>query len=432
MKANANRKLFQIALALLTILSMTLVACGGDDDNKDEKKSYTVGIMNMVEAGADAVAGFQEGLAELGYVEGENITYIYAGPSIVEETLAVNAQNMVDQKPDLILTVSRRDIEALRAVDEDILIIFLAAYDPVEEGYVEDLQHPGKNASGIRYEVPYDLTLNTVLQIDSTIKTVYVPFSSQSSPYIPEVVEELQAYLGEGSDVELIAGALDIADVMENGLTGVPEDVDHILMPPDSALGAIYPDFMGFAMERQIAISVPMTGAVMPGILVGYGTSLYYSGKHAAQMTDRVLKGTNDINEMPVENGDYYLTINLEIAQTLGLDVPDTVLHRAEWIMRPEETGDTDAAADLTGFCTATMTTQFGADTICITQACAALEDNAMATYSDATEVEGCPTEGILGTCTAENFDTYFYTAIHAMYEAGCVMQGGTWTAASE
>jgi putative ABC transport system substrate-binding protein len=313
------------------MLSMALLACGAK-----KTQSYTVGILNLTEAASDGVAGFQEGLAELGYVEGENITYIYDGPSNDMETLAVHAQRMVDQQPDLVFTISRQDIAALRALDPDIPIIFLAGYDVVAEGFAETLQRPGKNATGVRLEVPVERTIDLMLEIDPTIKTVYLPYSGQTTA-MPAMGNTLEAYFAKrGDGIELIAQQLDVQDVLENGLTGVPEDFDHIALPTDPVLAQAVGQIIALALEHKVAISIPIALPESPGIFLGYGGSLALHGEQAARMADKVLRGQYDINELPVRPGEYYLSINLQVAQAIGLEVPDRILEQADWIFRPE------------------------------------------------------------------------------------------------
>jgi putative ABC transport system substrate-binding protein len=318
--------------ALLAMLSVALLACGAK-----EPQSYTVGILSLMEAASYGVVGFQEGLAELGYVEGENITYIYDGPSNDMETLAVYAQRMVDQQPDLVFTISRQDIAALRALDPDIPIIFVAAYDVVAEGFAETLQRPGKNASGVQFENPFERTIDLMLVIDPTIKTVYLPYSGQTKA-MPIMGDALEAYFAKrGDGIELIAQQLDVQDVLENGLTGVPEDFDHIAVPPDAVLAQAMGQIIALAMERKVATSVPVAIPESAGVFLGYGGSLDLYVKQAARMADKVLRGQYDINELPVEPGEYYLSINLEMAQAIGLEVPDRILQQAEWIFRPQD-----------------------------------------------------------------------------------------------
>jgi putative ABC transport system substrate-binding protein len=319
-------------LALLAMLSVALLACGAK-----KPQSYTVGILNLAEAASDGVVGFQEGLAELGYVEGENITYIYDGPSNDMETLAVYAQKMVDQQPDLVFAISRQDIAALRALDPDIPIIFLAGYDVVAFGFAETLQRPGKNASGVRFEVPVERTLALMLEIDPTIQTVYLPHSGQTSA-MPIMADVLEAYFAKrGDGIELIAQQLDVQDVLENGLTGVPEDFDHIAIPPDAVLMQAAGQLMALAMERKVATSAPLAVPEPSGVFLGYGGSLDLYVKQAARMADKVLRGEYDINELPVRPGEYYLSIDLRVAQAIGLEVPDRILEQAEWIFRPQD-----------------------------------------------------------------------------------------------
>ena len=96
---------------------------------------------------------------------------------------------------------------------------------------------------------------------------------------------------------------------------------------------------MQVATERQIPVSGPSTAQVEAGAIMGYGIVHREVGLQAARIAARILRGADPANT-PVETADYYLTINVEAAERIGLDLPETVLQQADVILREDKFDD--------------------------------------------------------------------------------------------
>lgn len=94
-----NYRIFTILILIILIIS----ACGNDKDEKEEEKTYSVGILNVTPFLEPTVNGFKDGMAELGYAEGENITYIYEGPTVL------TTEELIEADVDLLFSTTGYD-----------------------------------------------------------------------------------------------------------------------------------------------------------------------------------------------------------------------------------------------------------------------------------------------------------------------------------
>ena len=158
------------------------------------------------------------------------------------------------------------------------------------------------------------------------------------------MADRIDVAVAELEGVELIVQEVSPQEIQEIGITNVPDEVDHIHFPSDPALAPALGEITRYAAEHNIVISLAFPAHNIPGIFLGYGPSFYNAGAQMATMADKVLQDDIDINELPVGFPEYYLSINLVAAEAAGLDVPNSILRQAEWIVR--EDGVTQRASD--------------------------------------------------------------------------------------
>jgi putative tryptophan/tyrosine transport system substrate-binding protein len=137
------------------VLSLLLIACGGTT----QPKTYIIGVVNYVPVLDPVLDGFKSKMAELGYVEGKNVTYIYHGITAPDpQTMEREIKSLLDQKVDLLLTIGTLPtLTAKKAVEGTAIpVIFAPVINPVEEGAVASINRPGGNVTGIQngYTIP--------------------------------------------------------------------------------------------------------------------------------------------------------------------------------------------------------------------------------------------------------------------------------------
>ncbi|MBN1564862.1 MAG: ABC transporter substrate-binding protein [Anaerolineae bacterium] len=326
-------------LILISILGLLLAACGGDDKDKDNKagEQYTIGIINLSINLESVITGFKTQMAELGYIEGENITYIYDGPPASITGLDELAQKLVEADVDLILCVSTPATQAVQraTAEKPIPSVFAVVQDPIGSGIVSSLTEPGGNATGITFGPAEGKRLEWLTRAVPGIKRVYIPYNDDDPA--PHAALVLVSEAAEHLDVELVLQPAHGAEEIDAAIKNIPDDVDAIMILPDSIVSQRITDLAALAIERKLPFSVTVSdNVVAAGALISFGMETEPVGQQAARLADQVLKGTKP-SDLPVEVADFFLTINLKTATALGIEIPDSVLRQADIIIRDEE-----------------------------------------------------------------------------------------------
>jgi putative ABC transport system substrate-binding protein len=309
-------------------------ACG-QSINK-ESSHFTIGLVTNNPNGLRNVQGFRNGMADLGYIEGENVTYLFSGEPVSGSDLETTLEDLVSQKVDLIFTAGTpTGIAAHRITAESgIPVIFGVIADPLAAGVMTDLARPGGNMTGVKLSDSQDRRLELFLQIAPGIKRIFVPFNPEDAAPSSAVaqIETLASALG----LELILGEARTEVEVVDLLVNLPADLDAIFLVPDSTVNARIADIVNVANAHKLPVSGPSTAQVEQGALTTYGFIHEAAGAQAAGIADRVLKGANP-GELPVETTEFFLAINLATADNIGVAIPEEVLQQAEIIIRADE-----------------------------------------------------------------------------------------------
>lgn len=332
---------------LLTLLIVVLTLSGAVQAQNDD--TFTIGVFNVTTRLEPVVEGFFEGMSELGYIEGEDVQYLYEGTleeMTSEEQVAV-AQALIDAQVDLILTVSTYDAEMFMEMTAEIPVVFCLAIDPVGAGLVESLTRPGGNITGIDVGDYHQRQLQLLVEIDPAIELVYYPYNpaSTNADAILVSLEEM----ADSLEVEFVSREFTDVEGAAEAYDEIPEEVDAILVSADPEYADLQIGLrvMAVANRHRLPVSIP-TAMAVPGLLMGYGPDIFDAGIQVAGMVDRILRGA-DPAELPVENAEYFLLVNLEAAEAIGLEVPRRVLRQANLIIRPGDMDDIDLLGGGTG-----------------------------------------------------------------------------------
>ena len=321
---------------VFVLAAFALSSCG----LSTQPKVYRVGILSGLNFIADSTDGFKEGMSELGYVEGENITYDVQETDFDMEAYRSIVQKFVADKVDLIVAFpTEASIEAKLVTEgTDIPVIF--TYSNIEDmGLVDSVSKPGGNVTGVRYPGPGVAVkrLEILVQLVPDVKNIWMPYQ-RGYPIVPPELEALYpvaANLGVNliefpadNAAELDAEFTRLAASGDIGFDAILMLVEPIAVTPDSFLV-----MAKFASENNI----PLGGAAIVideyATLFGVDVISFDSAKQAAAMADKIFKGI-DPAELPVESADTYLRINNIVAQDLGLEVPYSLLQQADEIIR--------------------------------------------------------------------------------------------------
>ena len=319
------------AIIYLAVLFNAVV---GTRLHRKTQETHTIGIVNTVPVLDDTITGFKQGMAELGYIEGQNITYRYGGPTVHMDQLDTVAQRLVEKDVDLILAVTTIATKAVKkaTAGSDLPVVFVPVTDPVGAGIVDSLRQPGGNITGVTFGSQEGRRLEWFVQIAPQIKKLYVPYNpgDQSSVLSLQTVRGIAAKIG----VELMTREILTQEELKAAIENIPAQADAVFLLPDSMISARLSDLTKAAIERKLPVSGANVDVVKTGnVLTSFGCDLILMGRQAARLTDQIFRGISPA-DLPVETAEYCLAINLKVANAIGLHIPDDVLRMANIIVR--------------------------------------------------------------------------------------------------
>jgi putative ABC transport system substrate-binding protein len=312
----------------VVLLGIVLAACGNE-----KTKTYTVGVINILPTLDQNLAGFKEGMTELGYIEGKNIRYVYDGPTTDMSKLSSAAQTLLAAEVDLILTITTPATIAAKQATADIglPVVFVTVTDPVGAGIVDSMQHPGGNVTGVAFGIQEERRLEWLVRIAPEIRRIYVPYNpNDQSPVLAlEMVRNAAAKLG----VELITREIHNPETLNDAVLNIPAEADAVFLLPDSMLSTRVTDIVTTATKRNLPVSGANISIIKSEhVLTSFGIDQHLVGKQAARLADQIFKGARPA-DLPVEMAEFYLAINLKVAKTIGLTIPDEILRQTNIII---------------------------------------------------------------------------------------------------
>jgi putative ABC transport system substrate-binding protein len=293
-------------------------------------------LMNLSENDPEAqrlVATFREGLAQLGWTDGRNlrIDYRWSGGDV--DRIRISAAELVALAPDVPLAYGGSVVGPLQQVTRTVPIVFVEVVDPVGAGFVTSLARPGGNATGFSL---FDFSisgkwLELLKQISPGI-TKAVVVRQPSSPGGGGQLGAIQA-VAPSFGVEVTPVGLRDAGEIERAVT-IAHDAKGGLIVTVSPLATVHRDLIvSLAARYRVPAVYPLRYFVVSGGLISYGPDRLEPYRRAPGYVDRILKGEKPA-DLPVQAPTKYeLVINLKTAKTLGLDLPPTLLARADEVI---------------------------------------------------------------------------------------------------
>jgi putative tryptophan/tyrosine transport system substrate-binding protein len=281
------------------------------------------------------VAAFREALQKLGWAEGRNsrIDTRWATPDV--EAMQRFAKELVAVQPDLILSQSTPTTAALLQQTRTIPIIFANIADPVGSGFVASFPRPGGNVTGF---VLFEPTmagkwLELLKEIAPRVNRVAFLFNPATATYFEYYMNSFKA-AAASFGVEAIAAPVHDRSELESVFAPqAREPNSSLIVMPDSFLNAHRVEITSLAARYRLPAVYPYRLYTKAGGLLSYGNDVFDNYRRAAGYVDRILKGEKP-SELPVQAPvKFELVINLKTAKALGLDLPPTLLARADEVI---------------------------------------------------------------------------------------------------
>jgi len=290
----------------------------------------------LIPMGLDSVVAqlLRQGLAELGYVDGRNITIDWRPFRDPGEQLQASATDLANAKVDLIVAIGTNTARAAMVATATTPIVFVSG-DPIAGNLADSLSHPGRNATGVSILSP-ELTAKRVEYlhvIAPRARRITYLMNTNSALELRQYEEFSRAARALG----LKASAVDCRSV---------EELDPTLAtlqrePPDALVVSGNPLFLDFGAKVARAVNAIRRPAIFPyreyhahGVLMSYGPSGRDNMHRVAVYVDRVLKGARPA-ELPIEQSTKLDFVNdIRIAQAMRISVPDALLILADEVLR--------------------------------------------------------------------------------------------------
>ena len=281
------------------------------------------------------VTAIAQGLQELRWTVGRNVRIDYRWGAGDIELFRKYAAELVALKPDVILATAGSIVGALQQESRTVPIVFVTTVDPVGGGWVESLARPGGNATGF---TSYEFSMSGKrLELLKEMAPLTRRVAVIRDPRVPAGSGGFAAIqmAAPGVGVEATPIGVRDAEEIERGVSSFARGANGglIVVGPPSSIALHRDLIIALAVRHRLPAVYTSKHFVTSGGLISYGTDSIDQYRRAAGYIDRVLKGEKPA-DLPVQAPtNYELVINLKTAKALGLEVPPTLVARADEVV---------------------------------------------------------------------------------------------------
>lgn len=326
--------MIQGRFALIVTLVVMIVAIPLVAEAEQAGRVYRIGVLSPEVPPPGLLEGFQEGLRELGYVEGRNITIELRNAGGKNERLAALADDLIRLKVDVILAVNTPAAQAAKNATATIPIVMTRIADPVKSGLVPSLSHPGGNLTGLTF-IPNELggkqlqLLKEILPRISRVAALWNADNPGSTIHVTEM-EPAATQLGLQLLRLPVRAPSDFLGAFQAAAQGRAE---ALFVQDDAMVTKHRVQILNLAAKNSLPVISLYKDFPEAGGLIAYGASPPAIYRRAAYYVDRILKGAKP-RDLPIEQPTKFdLVINLKTAKVLGLTIPPSVLFRADHVI---------------------------------------------------------------------------------------------------
>jgi putative ABC transport system substrate-binding protein len=322
---------------LSLVVAVCILAAPLAIEAQQTRPVHRIGVLEVAGVASNAanLSAFRQGLAELGYVEGQNFVIEYRSADGRAERFSDLAIELVRLKVDVIVTRGTPATLAAKQVTQTIPIVMASSGDPVVEGIVSSLARPGGNVTGLHIMAPPELGGKRLQLLKEA-----VPGSSRigvlwnSDLYTPLIVRDTER-AARAMGVQLksleVQRSEPFEQLFETALLG---QVDALVAVEDYFTFTYRARIVDFAAMSRLPAIYGLREFVDAGGLMSYGTDRRDLYRRCATYVHRILTGASPA-DLPVEPPiKFELAINLKTARALGLTIPPALLLRADYIVQ--------------------------------------------------------------------------------------------------
>jgi len=319
-----------------SFVALLLLATSFASEAQQLGKMPRVGVLAAGSASEALNAAFIDGMRDLGYVEGQTVTFERRFAEGRIEDLPALAVQLVKTKPAVIFAPVTPAAVAASKATQTIPIVFAVSADPVGAGLVASLRQPGGNVTGL-------VSMNTELAAKrmELLKEI-APRTSRVAVFLnPDNVpdrQQLNALNRAATDLRVVIVPIAIRgpDDFTRAFTNArAQGVDAIMIIPNPLNIQFRTRIVEFAAQNALPTMDAEDRGAREGALMSYGPSWADNFRRAAQLVDRILKGARP-RDLPVEQPTKFeLVINMKTAKTIRLPIPPALRLRADQLIDP-------------------------------------------------------------------------------------------------
>jgi len=283
------------------------------------------------------MAAFRDGLEKLGLVPGRSVHIDERWAAGDFGMLRRAAKELVTLRPDVIISRSTAATAALLYETRTRPVVFLVISDPVGDGFVVSLVHPGGHATGFT-DIPASMArqwVQLLKEVAPGIRRIAVMYGTGTAPgnglyYLRSLQAEAHS-----RHLKIMGIRVKNPDEIERHIKGIATEADGVglIVTPDLTTTLYRGAIINTTLRYRVPTMYPFRYVAAEGGLISYGVDVTDQYRRAADYVDRIVKGAKP-RELPVQAPTKYeLVVNLKTARSLGLAVPQTLLARADTVI---------------------------------------------------------------------------------------------------
>ena len=323
--------------AFIALVASVGAVCFSDASSAQQTASAKrIGVLTVsITEQQEQAQMFRQGLKDAGYQEGRDVSIEWRYAAGSYDNVPTLIADLVQRQVDVIVVETTPAALAAKRATSTIPVVMTLVGDPVGSGVVDSLGHPGGNITGLTNQTIDMMAKRLQLLKEAVPKAirVVVPFNP-GVPYSGKAIEILKAAApGLGLKVTFIP--VRTAKEVHAELSGLSRSTVDALLPIDDA---VMVGLMGEILQITSRAKIPVVFAYTPlarnAVLISYAVDPNHIFRRAALYVDKILKGAKP-SDLPIEQPTkFVLVVNLQTARALGVTIPESILLRADEVIR--------------------------------------------------------------------------------------------------